>query len=236
MTPEYEAGSGDRYDGRLKFNLLMAVLSVLLVLAGIRPDRAGAEAVIAASGGLSKVAVGEYFSCAVPRDWGEARYSGGLSPEEKGVYGVTLDGPWRGETPVRISVIYYAEGNLLYKSADHYIRLFSEPALGVTLEGNSYGQVTSAIVSGKSAKVFERIKTEFVTVHSRLDALDGSGGRDPRVYERREMMARPVPVRERFVVVPAKSGFYALRYSAPAEHFQVFQDGFEKVVFSLMIK
>jgi hypothetical protein len=44
------------------------------------------------------------------------------------------------------------------------------------------------------------------------------------------MMARAVPVRERFVVIPGKAGFHVLRYSAEARDFQEFIPDFEKLV------
>lgn len=174
--------------------------------------------------------IGDYFSCEVPADWSRSSNTYGLSQEEKKTYGVSLQGPWSGEVPVRISVYYYAEGNLLYRSSDKYIRLFSKPALGVALEGSSYGQVVPTVVSGRDAVTFDRLKNEFVPVRNTLGSSDKPAGDSPKVYERREMMARPVPVKERFVVVPAGPGFYAMRYTAPAEKFREFLPVFEKVI------
>lgn len=169
-----------------------------------------------------------YFNCEIPAGWGQGDHSLGLSADEKGAYGIALHGPWRGEIPVKISISYYAEGNLLYRSADHYLRLFSQPALGVALEGSNYGPVTKATVSGRQALMFERVKNEFVPMQIDLGP-DQPGDGNGMVYERRELMARPIAVKERFVVLPAESGFYALRYSAAEENFQEFLPLFEKV-------
>jgi hypothetical protein len=179
-------------------------------------------------GGFQLLTAGDYFTCDIPPDWTRGDHSFGLSAEEKGAYGITLHGPWRGEIPVKITLYYYAEGNLLYRSASHYLRLFSQPALGVALEGSSYGPVTKATVSGREALMFERVKNEFVPMHNDL-GLDQPGGENGTVYERREIMARPVAVKERFVVLPVESGFYALRYSAASQNFQEFLPVFEKV-------
>jgi hypothetical protein len=180
--------------------------------------------------GFIAVTVGEYFTCDIPSDWG--RTDGqmfGLSDEEKKTYGIELQAPYWGEIPARISVCYYAEGNLLYRSVDHYLRVFAHPALGVALEGSGYGAIAPAIVSGREGMIFERVKNEYLPLNNIIGPVDKQGKDDPKVYERREMMARPVPIRERFVVLPAKSGFYALRYTASEETFRDHLRIFEKV-------
>jgi len=198
--------------------------------------QAGTESILSLPVGFRQVTVGEYFACAVPLEWVEDSYPLGLSAEEKKVYGITLHGPWRGEIPVKISIQYYATGNLLYSSVDHYIRVFSKPALGVALEGNSYGPVTSTNLSGRSAKVFERLKNEYLPIRNQLNPFNEPDSKGARIYETKEMMAKPVPVKERFVVLPSKSGFYALHYSSHAESFQEFLAIFEKVTASFIAK
>lgn len=180
--------------------------------------------------GFKAVDVGSYFSCDAPPDWSRVEGTGfGLSDEEKKTYGITLGAPESCEIPVRISLYYYAEGNLMYKSLEHYLNLFAKPVLGVALEGSSYGEVTPAKVGGRDGMMFERLKQEFVPLHNSLDPSD-SPGREGIVYERRrEMMARAVPVKERFMLLPAKAGFYALRYSAPADKFAKYLPVFEQV-------
>lgn len=169
-----------------------------------------------------------YFSCNIPANWGkeEGDPSLGLSQEEKKVYGIILHGPGSGVVPTTISIYYYAEGNLVEDSAETYIRGHAQP-LFVLKEGDSYSPVTDSNVAGRKAWVFERQKNEFVP-YSPLDGIEMPPD-DVRVYERREMMARPVPVREKFVVIPSDSGFFALRYAAPAAEFEQFLPDFEQV-------
>lgn len=169
-----------------------------------------------------------YFACSVPASWGkeEGNPPPGLSQDEKKVYGIILHGPVSGVVPIRISIYFYARGNLLEDSAESYIRSHAHPFF-VLKEGDSYGPVEDADVAGRKARVFERQKNEFVPC-SPLEDIDMLS-EDSRVYERREMMARPVPVREKFVVIPAESGFYALCYSAPADQFEEFLPDFEQV-------
>jgi len=179
--------------------------------------------------GFKTVNVGSYFSCDAPPDWSRVEGTGfGLSDEEKKIYGITLGAPESVEIPVRIFLYFYAEGNLMYKNVDHYLNLFAKPALGAALEGSSYGKVTPAKVGSRDGMMFERLKQEFVPLHNSLDPSD-SPGREGMVYERRrEMMARAVPVKERFMLLPAKAGFYALRYSAPADKFAKYLPVFEQ--------
>jgi len=167
----------------------------------------------------------ECFTCEIPAGWSKEERLSGLSPDEKKVYGVILHGPGYGAVPIKIYVHYYAAGNLLYRSPEHYIKVFSLPSLGIALEGDHYGPVTDETDLARAAKTFERLKNEYLAnpVPGLPDDEDG------KVYERGEMMAVPFPIRERFVVVPAEEGFYALRYSAPAEHFMDFLGVFTRV-------
>lgn len=181
--------------------------------------------------GFITVTVGDYFTCAIPTDWGRTDgQTFGLSDEEKKTYGIKLEAPFWGEIPTRVSIYYYAEGNLLYKSVDHYLRLFAQPALGVALEGSSYGAVSPMVISGREGVTFERVKNEYLPLNRTISPVDREDGNSPLIYERRELMARPVPVKERFVVLPAPSGFHALRYSAPEEDFPEALPVFEKIV------
>jgi len=181
---------------------------------------------------FKSLTVGDYFSCDIPREWQQP----GLYAEEKKVHGITLDGPWRGEIPVRISIHYYAEHDPLYKSADHYVRLFSSTSSRGEPEESRYGLVETVTVSGREGRVFERIRNEFRPIENKVGPSGRPSVNDPKVYDRREMMAKPVPVRERFVVLAAKSGFYALRYSAHAENFQEFLPVFQRVTSSFYAK
>jgi len=172
--------------------------------------------------------VGEYFSCRIPARWWQEDYAFGLSAEEEKVFGVTLRAPESRMVPVKISVRYYAEGNLLYKSLDHFVTLHAQSIFG-PFESDHYGPLTKATISGREAVTFERRKNEFVATPNLEDPTEDD---DSIVYERRERMATPISVTERFIAVPAKSGFYVLRYSAPTEDFPEFVKIFEQVTAS----
>lgn len=171
--------------------------------------------------GFVTVEVGDYFSCDIPPDWSRFDNYGsgfGLSNEEKKTYGFNLKAPETGGLPVTIAVFYYAEGNLMYKSVDGYIRAHAP------LGGSSSGGVKPATVAGREGVVFESVRRQIDPA-----SLGNAVSNDPRVQMRPGLNARRISVRERFVVLPAKQGFFALRYTAPEEKFREFLPVFEKV-------
>lgn len=175
--------------------------------------------------GFVTVAVGDYFSCDVPPDWSRIDNYGfgyGLSNEEKKTYGFYLQAPASSEVPVTIAIFYYAEGNLMYRSMDQYIRGFSQSAPEGDGAGNDYGKIAPITVAGREGMVFESISVRSVPVGTSVSSKPG-------VFIRPGLNARRVVVRERFVVLPAKQGFYALRYTATEGKFQEFLPVFEKV-------
>lgn len=166
------------------------------------------------------------FVCDIPKQWrvNDGTMQFGLSPEEKKVYGIHMHGPSDSDTPVRMSVHYYAEGNIIHETSDEYIKAHSQPVLGYIPEGDSYGPVTKIRAAGRPAKTFLIRKSEFVGTKSILPEPDS---KDPKIYGK---MARKVYVVEQFIVIPAQKGFYALSFYAPAETAHLFQQVFDKVV------
>jgi hypothetical protein len=207
--------------------LLALLLSINVIL---EPTLAVAEP--ADPKGSKPVTVDSYFSCVIPADWSQGNsYAGyGLSPEEKKVYGVEFSKYSWGPLPMRISVHYYAEGNLLHSTPELYLARKAHPVVE-QVGTYRYGEVFDTVVAGRPAKTFMRPYHQFV---SAKPLIPGSSQDDPkddaRVYEGREMMARKVQFVERYVVVPADSGFYALVYSAPDDHFKEFVGVFDHLV------
>ncbi|MCE5312678.1 MAG: hypothetical protein LLF86_05945 [Nitrospiraceae bacterium] len=167
-----------------------------------------------------------FFVCDIPKQWSinDGTMQFGLKPEEKKVYGIYLYGPSEADIPVRISVHFYAEGNLLHKSMERYIKAHSQPILGYVPEGSSYGPVQEITIAGRKAKKFEQKKSEFVGSRS---LLPDPGAKDPRVYEK---MARKVYALEQYIVIPAEKGFYVLSLRTPEDSASLFQPVFDRVV------
>ncbi|MBN1140984.1 MAG: hypothetical protein JXB25_04180 [Deltaproteobacteria bacterium] len=165
---------------------------------------------------------GDFFSCDLPQGW--LRENPEPGSQRSGVHGLILTHPAAEGVPARLSVHHFGAGNPLYPSPEHFVERHSKPQLVLGAK-DRYGPVTETVVAGRNAKTFERHHGEFVAGH-RLSA-EPPPKDDGRVYESRELMAKRVPVIERFVVVPGDSGFYVLGYSAPADYFQKFLNRFE---------
>ncbi len=135
------------------------------------------------------------FEVGVPAGWSRQGPSLGLSDEERGVFPVRMLGPRTPEgITAEISIAYYAPGNLLHKTVEHYVRLHAAPVFGEAQPGESYSEQRATTLAGRKALRFERTKLELV----------GPRSLDPR----------RAPVYEGYVVLPAKAGFYVLRCRA----------------------
>jgi len=197
MLPGTELRQGHRHEMK-KSVYIGKLLSGLLLLTSITGNAAVSMESDRAQY-KDYVSSGNYFQCRIPASWGVYHPGFGLSEEEKKVYGITLIGPQNdGPLSPVISIHYYAPGNLLHKTIDVYIRRHAGSNLNFETEGKSYGNVSEVEIAGRKAKIFERIDIRFVG--------------------ERVLNPTKVPVYEKFVTVPAKSGegFYALRLSVPA--------------------
>ncbi len=123
------------------------------------------------------------------------------------------------EDRVTISVRYYPAGNKLHENMEAYIRAHSRPVL-VALPESSYGPVSDMDVKGARAKTFTRTGIEF----------------ESHVYNQRlgtyvePLHPRKFPYSEKFIVVPAKSGFVAFRYKSRADMSAQYESVFWKVI------
>jgi hypothetical protein len=142
-----------------------------------------------------------YFSVNVPAGWEKVEQYFGLSQEEKKVFGADFTGAVdRDGIASRISVHYYAPGNIVHRSAEKFIQLHAQSVfgVGVDLDGEKYGPVKEGRVGGHPAKIFDRITFEYVPPES--------------------IRQKKIPMVEKFAVVPAKDGFYVLCVSSPEEN------------------
>jgi len=151
---------------------------------------------------------GNFFTALIPQDWekDEDIILGRTAKE----YGVIVVGPRGMEgTPVMITILYYGDGKDTHewiKSADDFINRNSKTYLGKLLEGEEYGEVREIIFAGRKAKKFDR-KT-FVSISS----------------------SKKILIFERFVVVPATTGFYKLQYEAPSDLAKKYESVFDRVI------
>ena len=136
-----------------------------------------------------------HFEVGVPAGWSRQGPSMGLTDAERGVFPLRMRGPGTlGGIASEISIAYYAPGNLLHKTAEHYVRLHAAPVFGEAQPGENYSQQREITLAGRGGLRFERTK------------LERCGPRSLNPIQ--------TPVYEGFVVLPAKAGFYVLRCRA----------------------
>jgi len=134
-----------------------------------------------------------YFTVMAPAGWTNTESTFGLSQEDKKVFGAEFLGPQDADgITARISVRYYAPGNLLHKTAEKFISTHAKPALGAAAGGRQYGPVKTGLAGKYYAKFFERKTFEFIPPET--------------------ISPKKIPVYEKFHVVPMKRGFYVLSY------------------------
>ncbi len=154
----------------------------------------------------------KYFSVVIPSGWARHDAALGLSAEEKKVYGAEFLGPASGELSSSISVHYYAPGNLVQKTYRKFIKLHSKPALGANPDGNVYGEVKDGKAGNYYAKVFERRIFEY--------------------FPKNSMNPKKMDIYESYAVVPAKKGFFVLRYYSPLDIAKANKQAYESVLAS----
>ncbi len=164
-------------------------------------------------GGEGKAgAEAKYFTITPPEGWTRVADASALSDGERKVFGDDYTGPVSRDVQSRISVKYYAPGNLLHKTPERFIKLHSRPPFGVNTDKKVYGPVKNGTAGNRHAKVFERKVYEYVP----------AGAVNPE----------KVLVYEHFAVVPAKQGFYVLRYTAQADVAKANYKAYEAVLAS----
>jgi hypothetical protein len=157
-----------------------------------------------------------YFTVKIPAGWNKADVGFGLSQEEKKVYGAEFLGPKDADgISSKISVRYYAPGNMLHKTAEKFITTHARPVLGAALEGMKYGPVEDGFAGKYHAKVFERETFEFIPPEA--------------------VSPEKVPVYERFHVISVKSGFYVLTYYSSMAAAKIGLAEYESVLASFVI-
>lgn len=183
---------------------MLKTLSVILLLSAAAPCAAGSNL----------LTVRNCFTVVMPEGWAMEKDTYGLTNGEKQVYGADFLEPGRKEFPARVSVNYYAPGNLENGTYEKYIRRHSKPPLGANLDGKVYGKVKPGRAGNYYAQVFDRKTFELVPPRS--------------------LKARKVFLYEKFYVVPVSRGYYVLRLTAPMDSAKAALKKFEAAAASFM--
>jgi hypothetical protein len=174
------------------------IFSLLLIPAGAFAQAGGTAKAAAPAQAETKEAAMPYtekgyFTAKIPAGWSKIEAAFGLSQEEKKVYGAEFAGAADADgIASKITLRYYAPGNLLHKTSEKFIKTHSAPVLGAALDGRLYGPVKKGAVGNYYARVFERRTFEYLPPET--------------------IAPKKIPVYEKFHVIPVKNGFYVLSY------------------------
>lgn len=151
---------------------------------------------------------GGYFSCQVPSGWGLERDKD--KDEEYKIYEVQLLAPKSGKVPTSIQISFFTAGNPDFKDYQDFVERNSRNALGEQRNSReSYAPVKETTLNGRKAFELASEVQEYLHPESKSD--------------------EKVPIKEKLYVLPAKDGFYALRFSAEKKAFKANLAVFEKV-------
>ncbi len=151
---------------------------------------------------------GGYFKCEIPKDWAAARFE--TSEKLRKIYGVEISYPGaQGGAAVKIDIDYYAKDTPLFKDMEDFIKRNSQDPI-VKIKENKYGPVKDILAAGRNGKTFERETFVFIPPDSTT--------------------AVKTAIKEKLAVIPAKEGFYALRYYSPSSAYKKHMPIFDKVL------
>jgi hypothetical protein len=149
-----------------------------------------------------------YFSCLIPAAWTLDRDKD--KDEEYKIFEIELTAPKSDKAPVAIFVSYYAKDNRDFNGYTDFISRNSTDLFGKTKSArDNYAPVKKIIFGGRKA---------FQLASERMEYLNPESKSDDSVL-----------LKEKMYVLPAKDGFYVLRYNAPKTLFSEYLRVFEKV-------
>jgi len=174
-------------------------------------------AALAAAGGTAKPADRQlktytmdnnYFSCGAPDGWSMVREKD--RDEEYEIYEIEFLAPRSARSPATIRVSYYAKDNPDFSGYEDFVESNSQNILGETKsERENYEPVKKIKLNGRKAFELSRTKMTYLNPESKSEE---SEQRKDKIY-----------------VLPAKEGFYVLKFSAPAAAFIKNLPVFEKI-------
>ncbi len=146
----------------------------------------------------------DFFKCELPKGWLKVVDPG----RSRKIYGITAyEGNRDDRLALKVSVEYYAPGNQPgYASAEDY----GAKLLRSGYRLRSVAKTGGGMPAGKPAKVFEREVS--IVIKTKI------------------FFSKNVPLLEKAVVVPSKTGFYVLEFRTPVDEAQKNQEAFDTVL------
>lgn len=171
----------------------------------------------------------ELFSVDIPKGWDKKE--SGFPYEYKGIniIGVKLSGPYNPDAAkVKISLLYYEYGDF-FEDYRHYIYMQQNTMTRMDLDKKTVFSKT--MVNDKNAIAFE-IQTFELIVQYPFDMPTMEEG----VKYEFVPPSKKVAMIEKFIIIPAKRGFFVLHYDTPEDMFDDCGEVFTQIVNSLRFK
>ncbi len=186
-------------------NLLMVIPMVSLMTVSAC---AGAQAKSHAAKFKPYAMDNKYFTCVIPADWTLQRDKD--QDEEYKIFEIQLISPKASKDTVSIKVSFFAKDNEDFNGYEDFISRNSKNALGETKSAReNYAPVKKMALNGRKGFELSSETMEYLHPESKSD--------------------ESVRMKEKIYVLPAKSGFYVIRFSAPKEDYAATLGVFEKV-------
>lgn len=149
-----------------------------------------------------------YFSCVLPADWEMARDK--EQDERYKIFEIRVDAPKSDKAPASIFVTFYANDNKDFNGYKDYIDSNSSNVAGETKSSReNYEAARKIRLAGRKGFQLGSECLRYLNPESKSD--------------------ESVLLKEKIYVLPAKNGFYVLRFNAPKTLFAEYQPVFEKV-------
>lgn len=149
-----------------------------------------------------------YFSCSVPAAWTLEREK--EKDEQYRIYEIQLLAPRSDKAPTSVFVSFFARDNEDFTDYQDYIDRHSKNALGETRSAReNYEPLKKITLGGRKGFELSNEVLQYLHPESKSD--------------------ESVQLKEKIYVLPAKDGFYALRFNAPKTAFLENLKVFEKI-------
>lgn len=180
------------------------MIKILALLMTLAPAAFAGDA--AAQPGMVKyTADGSVFTAMVPSDWEKEEEI--IAGRQEKQYGVDLYSP--GKKPAAaVSLIYFGPDHPRFKTYEKYLATLRDTKDSVP--GEVAGKVTDTVVNNRYAKTFDK--------------------KSYALYPPYAPAPEKIEMFERYVVVPAKKGFYSLTLKAPKGEAKRYLAEFEKIL------
>lgn len=166
------------------------------------------------------------FSAEIPAGWSQHEsFPYGIDDT---VSGVMLEGPQNPEgAPMTMAVLHYAGTGKIEGAQEYMKRVLANPTRTSPDQDITF---TDIVVAGIKGTTFT-----FKKFHLVILPFDAPPMEEGVMYEMKPP-SRRVEMTVRYIVIPAKPGFYSFMYEAPDDMYKDFSPVFDKVVNSFVLQ